>query len=185
MVYGIYDFIDRKQVNFISLLGVVSTLLTGIIAIVQLPPHWIAVKEAAIPAIIGVVVLGSLRTKYPLVRKLLYNENIINIDLVDEKLQERKNHDLFEKLLVKSSYLLSASFFLSAVLNYGLAKYILKSEPGTVAFNEELGQMYSLSYPVIVLPSFVVMIYALWQLQAGIKDLTGLKLEDIFKGAKD
>ena len=106
-------------------------------------------------------------------------------DLVNQKLEERDNLSLFEKLLVKSSYLLAASFFLSAVLNYGLAKYILKSEPGTVAFNEELGQMYSLSYPVIVLPSFVVMVYALWQLQAGIKELTGLKLDDILKGAKE
>lgn len=179
LIYGIYDFYDRKKVNFISILGLVSILLTGIFTLIKLPPHWIAVKEASIPALIGSAIIISLRTEFPLVKKLLFNESIINVDLVHEKLNSNGSESQFERLLVQTSLLLSASFFLSSGLNYGLAKYLLTAEPGTQAFNEQLGQMTALSWPVIVLPSMLVMFIALFKLVSGIKKLTGLDLEQV------
>jgi hypothetical protein len=181
LIYGIYDLFDRKKLNFFSILGLVSILLTGGFGLLKLNAEWIAVKEATVPAAIGLAVLLSLKTRFPLVRKMLFNETIMNVDLVNERLDSKGNHHLFEKLLVQASYLLALSFLLSACLNYGLAKYILVSEPGTPAFNEELGRMTALSYPVIVLPSMVVMILALWMLLHGIKRLTGLPLDAIFR----
>jgi hypothetical protein len=62
-----------------------------------------------------------------------------------------------------------------------LAKLIVKSQPGTTAFNEELGRMTALSYPVIVVPSMIIMIAALWYLFHRIKQLTDLDLEQILK----
>ncbi|SMF69414.1 VC0807 family protein [Pseudobacteriovorax antillogorgiicola] len=177
--YGIYDFYDRRKVNFISILGLISILLTGVFTLIKLPPHWIAVKEATVPALIGCAIIISLRTKYPLVKKLLFNENIINVNLVHERLANKNNETAFEKLLVQTSYLLASSFFLSAFLNFALAKYILVSEPGSQAFNEELGQMTALSWPVIVIPSMIVMFFALYKLLNGIKKLTGLSLEEV------
>ncbi len=41
------------------ILGIVSVLLTGGIGVLELDTQWLAVKEALIPGIIGVVVLGS------------------------------------------------------------------------------------------------------------------------------
>jgi L-amino acid N-acyltransferase YncA len=75
---------------------------------------------------------------------------------------------------------LAASFLLSSILNFFLAVFILKSPPGTAEFNAELGKMTALSYPVIVIPSMVVLGLALWKLLSGIKALTGLQLEEIF-----
>lgn len=179
IIYGLWDFYDRKKVNFLSILGLISILLTGVFTLIKLPPHWIAVKEASIPALIGTAILASLKTEFPLVKKLLFNENIMNVDLVHEKLKANESESKFERLLVQTSYLLSSSFFLSSALNYGLAKYLLVSEPGTQAFNEELGQMTALSWPVIVLPSMVIMFLALFKLLKGIKKLTGLELEQV------
>ena len=179
IVYGIWDLAQRGKVNFISVLGVISILLTGGIGLLKLDPHWIAVKEAAVPGMIGLAVLISLKTRYPLVKTFLLNEKIINLALVNQRLQERKNVQSFEDLLTRSSYLLAFSFFLSAALNYILAKIVLTSAPGTEAFNEELGKMTALSYPVIVIPSMIVMMLALWLLIRGIKSLTGLKLDDV------
>ncbi|RLA05529.1 MAG: MFS transporter, partial [Gammaproteobacteria bacterium] len=71
--YGVYELIIHKKFNFISLLGIVSVLLTGGIGIMELEPKWLAIKEAAIPLIIGLVVLGSMKTRYPLVKTLLFN----------------------------------------------------------------------------------------------------------------
>ena len=83
--------------------------------------------------------------------------------------------------MVRSAYLLSTSFFLSAILNYVFAKIMLVSEPGTTAFNEELGKMQGLSFIVIALPSMAVMMLVLWYLLKQIQKLTGLELEGLFQ----
>ena len=70
-------------------------------------------------------------------------------------------------------------FFLSSFLNYVLAKWIIVSPAGTAAFNEELGKMTALSFPVISVPATIVMMAALFYLFRSIKKLTGLGLEDV------
>ena len=80
-----------------------------------------------------------------------------------------------------ASWMVAGSFFLSSALNYGLAKYLLVSPPGTPAFTEELGKMTALSFPVIALPSTIVLVVALFYLLQGVQKLTHLQLEDIFQ----
>ena len=111
----------------------------------QLDPKWIAVKEAAVPAVIGIAVVLSLRTRFPIVRTLLYNDKIIRVHEVDEALARQGNPQAFEQTLVIASWMLAASFFVSSILNFVLAKWIVKSPAGTPAFNEELGRMTALS----------------------------------------
>lgn len=179
--YGVVDFARRREWNIVSILGVVSILLTGGIGLMQLDPKWIAVKEAAVPAVIGIAVVLSLRTRFPIVRTFLYNDKIIRVSEVDEALQRHGNREAFDRTLVNASWMLAASFFVSAVLNFVLAKLIVKSPPGTTAFNEELGRMTALSYPVIVVPSMAIMIVAFWYLFSRIRRLTNMDLEQILK----
>jgi len=181
LTYGVVDFARRREWNIVSILGFVSVLLTGGIGLLQLDPKWIAVKEAAVPAIIGIAVVLSLRTRFPIVRTFLYNDKIIRVQEVDEALARRGNHAAFDRTLVNASWMLAGSFFVSSVLNFVLAKLIVKSQPGTTAFNEELGRMTALSYPVIVVPSMIIMIAALWYLFNRIQRLTELDLEQILK----
>ena len=180
LAYGLTDLVRRRKLTFISALGVVSILLTGGIGLLQLDPKWIAVKEAAVPLVIGLAVVLSLKTRYPIVRSLLYNDKIIDVPTVESHLERHGTGPAFEKSLVTASWLLAASFFLSAILNFILARLIVKSPAGSVAFNEELGRMTALSYPVIVLPSMAVMFIAMWYLFRSIKRLTHMDLEDIF-----
>ncbi|MFA6288952.1 MAG: VC0807 family protein [Opitutaceae bacterium] len=179
--YGVWDYAKRKHTNFISIIGLASVLLTGGLGLMHVSGFWFAVKEAAVPAIIGLAVLVSLKTKTPLVRAMLYNEQVIDVVRVDKALAARNNRPAFDRLLVQASLLLVASFLISAALNFGLARYLLKSPTGTPEFNAELGKMNLLSWPVIVLPSMVMMMFALWKLLHGIKVLTGLGMEEIFK----
>jgi hypothetical protein len=181
LTYGLVDFARRHEWNIVSILGFVSVLLTGGIGLLQLDPKWIAVKEAAVPAVIGIAVVLSLRTRYPIVRTFLYNDKIIRTQDVNEALERRGTRLAFEQTLVNASWMLAASFFVSSVLNFVLAKLIVKSQPGTTAFNEELGRMTALSYPVIVVPSMIIMIAALWYLFYRIKLLTDLDMEQILK----
>jgi hypothetical protein len=179
--YSLYDFVRRRKASGIAILGFVSVLLTGGFGLMKLDGIWFAVKEASIPGLIGIAVVASLKTRYPLVRTLLYNEKVIDVPRVDNELTARGNREEFDRLLVMTTWILAASFVVSAALNFVLAVMLLKSPAGSEAFNQELAQMTMLSYPVIVVPSMIVTLVALWRLLSGIKKLTGLNLESIFK----
>jgi hypothetical protein len=183
VTYFVYDLVRRWKYNFISILGFVSVLLTGGIGLLQLNPFWIAVKEAAIPGIIGLVLVGSLRTPYPVVQKLFYNPEIINVEIVRGRLMESGKQGEFEQLLTRCTWLLGASFFVSAILNFVLARIIVRTNPAEngLLFNQELGALALWSWPVIVVPCTAVMMFAFWQLFKGIKRMTGLELEEVFR----
>lgn len=181
VVYWIYDYLKRQKNNFISILGFVSILLTGGLGLLKLSGFWFALKEAAIPGIIGLALLFSLRTKYPLVKRFLFNDAIVQVDRISQALREKGNVEKFEKLLFDSTYLIAFSFGLSSVLNFLLAHFLLKSPSGTPEFNEELGYMNAVSLPVIMISCSSIMMYALWRLIKKLKDLTDLDLESILR----
>ncbi len=180
LAYGLWDWFKKKKTNFISILGFAGIFLTGIIGVFELPTELIAYKEASIPFIIGVAIIATIKTPFPLVKKLLYNPEIMDVEKIDDILTEKDAKTDFDKILVKSSYFLSASFFLSAVLNFVLAKVIMHSPSGTPAFNDEYSKMLGLSWPVIALPSMVVMGFVMWYLFRSLTKLTGLKFEEMF-----
>ena len=181
IVYGVHDFFTRGKLNFFSALGVVSVTLTGGISLMELDAIYIAIKEASIPAIFGIATLLSLKTSQPLIHTLLLNEAILDLQKINQALSNNGRMQDFDKLLINASWILAGSFFLSSILNYLLAVIILTAEPGTVAFNEQLGKMTALSFPVIALPAMLVLTADLFYLFKGITRLTGIPLEEIIK----
>lgn len=179
--YGIHDFLTRGKLNFFSALGVVSVALTGGISLLELDAIYIAIKEASIPAIFGAATLLSLKTSQPLIHTFLLNDAILEIQKINTALEDNGRKPEFDKLLINASWILAGSFFLSSLLNYLLAVIILTADPGTVAFNEQLGKMTALSFPVIALPAMLVMMGNLFYLFRGITKLTGMSLEEIIK----
>ncbi|MCQ2231044.1 MAG: hypothetical protein MJZ30_04235 [Paludibacteraceae bacterium] len=178
-IYFLYDWFKNKSTSFIAILGFVSVFLTGVIGMLELPSEWIAYKEASVPFLIGCAILISLKTKYPLVRKMLYNDSIMDVARVDAILEEKNCRGEFDRVLVNSSCLLAASFGLSTVTNFGLAKYLIHSPSGTEEFAQELARMTALSFPVNALPATIVMMFALWYLIKHLTRLTGLKMEEM------
>lgn len=176
--FGLWELKHAGKVNFFSVLGIISVLLTGGISLLQLDPAYIAIKEALIPGLIGVIVLVSQYTPYPLVKKLLINPELLDLSKLQQALSEQNNTTLFDQRMARAGYIVAASFFMSSVLNYLLAKAIVVSQPGTTAYAEELGRMTWLSYPVIVLPSMVMLMGAIIYMFRQIGKLTGRSLED-------
>tara|TARA_B110000503_G_scaffold142696_1_gene240402 strand:+ start:2193 stop:2906 length:714 start_codon:yes stop_codon:yes gene_type:complete len=181
IIYGLKDFIMIKKLNAFSALGVISILLTGGISLLELNPIYIAIKEAAIPAIFGIATLVSLKTPYPLVKTFLYNDKIIQTKRISAIIKKNGSAEYLETCLTNASWIVACSFFLSSLLNYILAVSIITSQPGTVEFNEQLGTMTALSFPVIAIPAMLVLLGALFYLFRGIKKLTGLQLEEIIQ----
>jgi len=143
---------------------------------------WFAIKEAAIPLIIGLSIPLTLRSETPLVKTLLYNDQLMDTTRVAEELRQRNAEASFERLLREASWLLSVSFLLSSALNFFLAIWLLKAVPNSPEWNEQLGRMNWLSWPVIVIPSTGMMMWALFRLMNGIQRLTGLPPEHLFRG---
>jgi len=180
--YGLWDFATRKKMNFISIIGFVSVLLSGGFGLLKVDGFWFAVKDAAMPIVIGLSVILSLRTKQPLVHELLFNEQVIDIPRVNAALTERNTRPAFEQLMVRASYALAATFFASAAINYATARWLIRSEPGTEAFNAELGKMHSIGMLVMAVPALIMMMLVLWRLLKNIELLTGLDFDSIVKG---
>lgn len=177
--WGLFELVRYRKYNFIAVLGVISVGLTGGIGLMELDAGWLAIKEAAVPAVIGIAVLASTRTKYPLVRTLLYNPTVLNVDKIQAVLKERGSEKEFDGRLLKASYLFSLTFLFSSIMNFVLAKWIVTSPSGTQAFNEELGRMTLVSYPMIAIPSMIMMIAIFYYLWRSIRRLTGYTLEEV------
>ena len=177
--WGLYELFRFRHFNFIALLGLISVLLTGGIGLLKLDTQWLAIKEAAVPGLIGLGVFISSFTKYPLVKTFIYSPKVFNVDIIRERLNSNGSHLAFEKRLQNANLLLSLTFVFSSIVNYVLAIMIVTSPAGTAEFNEELGQMNLLSYPVIALPSMIMMMGILYYLWRTINGLTGLKFEEV------
>lgn len=180
--WGLRDFLMRRRLNFFAALGLVSVLLTGGIGLLELDTRWLAVKEAAVPGVLGLIVAASALTRSPLVRVLLYTPVLLDTARIDAALAARGNQPLFEARLRAATWMLAGSFAFSSVMNYVLATWIVTSPAGSAAFNEELGRLTLVSYPMIALPATLMMMGVLYYLAVGVKRLAGLTLSDVLHG---
>ena len=112
---------------------------------------------------------------------LLYTPALMDVERIQNSLAARGNHAAFKSRLKIATWMLAGSFLFSSVMNYFLATWIVVSPTGTPAFNEELGRLTLLSYPMIALPSMLIMMAALYYLARSIRELAGLKLAEALK----
>ncbi len=178
--YGLYDFAQRRRANFISLIGFASVLLSGSMGLLKVGGLGFAIKDAAVPTMIGIGVLASMRSKTPIIREIFFNDQIVDVPRVEAALDARSQRPAFDRLLAKVSYWLAAAFLVSAAMNFALARYILRSPAGTPEFNAELGKMHWVSMLVISVPFMAAAMIVFWRLFRGLHELTGLTMDDIF-----
>lgn len=179
LLYGIYDLLGAGKVNVFSLLGLLSILMTGGIGLLKVDRTWMIVKETAFPLVMGLFVVASEWLGKPIVRKVI--NQMIDLDKVREVYVEVDSEEHFDKRLKVSSYLLGSTFFISALLNFLLAFFVLKGQPGTEEFINSLGKMTGLSFPVIALPMMIMVGCILFYLFNGIKKETNVELETFFR----
>lgn len=177
--YGLYDLARRRRFNFISTVGIIGVLLTGGIGLLKLDVQWVAIKEAGVPLVIGLAILISLKTPFNLVQKLL--GQIIDMKQIEDSLRESGHEDAFQRHLTNATYIIASSFFISAVLNYILAKIIVVSPAGTPEFNQELGKMAAISFPVIAIPSILLLAVTVYYLLSRISEFTGVDIQRLMR----
>jgi len=190
LIYGLKTFTDEKRVNFIALMGLLNVGLSGALAVSGKGGIWFAIKEAGFPLLIGIFVLASTWTRMPFIEKLLMNPDNINSELLHEKLKEKNNEAQWFRHIQVSNILFSLSFFLSAYLNFSLAREIFSNiDPNieeiarATLLNEQMGAMTRRSYLYILVPSVISTFAVLIFLLRGIRKLSGVEPDKILKSA--
>ncbi len=187
LIYGIWFFIKTKKFNFYSVLGIISVLLTGFITI-----HvWnedgsvkdnaallFAIKEAATPLILGVVMLYSHRTKKPLIEVFLLNPDIFDIPKIESAAKEKGTLKEYASFRLKLTLMFAGSFLLSSVLNFFLAMFLLDGAKDKESYNLAVGKVMGYGYLVIGIPLMAIMIGCFIYLMKRISSLTGLTKEE-------
>ncbi|WP_186648247.1 VC0807 family protein [Fluviispira vulneris] len=181
LIYAVYDLVRRKQLNPISILAIVSIVIKGIFVIYKVDGFWFAVKEAAIPSVLGIITIVSVWIGRPLINYFIYNENIFNIELLESKLKENNSESSFKKLIWQVTFILGFAFFLGGILNFFLALNIIVSPAGTESFNKEIAEMTWKGYLVVALPKTLITIFGLWWFIKRLKVITGLEVSKILK----
>ena len=189
IIYGIYDLVSKQKINGFSVLGVVSIFLTGGItlyvwntdgSVKENAAILFAIKESAIPLILGMSVLISQWTPKPLIRIFLYTPELFNIQRIEDCIKEKNEFENYKKLLRSTTFIIANSFFLSAVLNYSLAIHFLQgSEQSRVAYNEAIGKLTGWGFLVIGGPCLIVSGIAVWRLIKTLEKIAGLDLEEM------
>lgn len=187
--FGLFDLIRKKKLNWLALLGFINVTVTGSLAVLGLGGIWFSVKEAFFPGIIGIFIFLSAKGENPFIRSFLLNPHTMNVDTIENKLKENSKEPEFLRHLKISTQLLSYSFFLSALLNFLLAQRIflpldsdLDAEAKSQLLNQQIAEMHTWSFIVILVPSVLFLMGILWYLLKGIRELTGLKSDEILKG---
>lgn len=187
LLYGAFDYYRQRKVNYVALLGLLNVSFTGGFALSGLTGIWFAVKEAMFPLLIGLFVFASRWTDAPFVKKIFLNPQVMNIDLIEERLKERGRRE-FDELLRTATLFFSVSFLISAALNFGLAYTIFTEFPPEIdaaarsgLLNEQIARMTQWSFLVIMFPSMMILAGILWYLIKGLERTTGLPKEQIFK----
>ena len=181
-IYFINDFRLKSHANFVSILGFVNVLLTGLIGIMGeqygISRIWFILKESIIPLIIGLVILISMNSKRPLVKTLIFNSTIFNISKIENKLTQ-DDKIIFDSIFRSSTFYIGGSFFMSSIIQFFLASYIVTVDPGNIEFNNQVGTMTWVSYFVVMVPCLSMFGYALWKIINGLKLLTGMNTDEI------
>lgn len=178
-LYGVYEMVRTKKVGWVPVLGLVSIAISGGIGLLKLPPEYIAIKEAMIPAILALAILISAWIGRPLARVFL--DAVIDKDKIYPVLEEQGKMDDYEKRTAVATWLLAGTFFLSAALNFVLATIVVTADGGTQEYTEQIGRMTALSFPVITIPVFIALFVSILYIMSTLSKLTGLEMDEVLK----
>lgn len=188
LVYGLQDYIRRRHKNYVSLIGIVNIMLTGSLAVLHLHGKWFAVKDASLPLLLGVLVLGSAWTKNPAAALFFCNPNVLNMGLIEDRLAAFNRKAEFQALLKQTTLWLSLSFFLSSICNFFLALHVfeeidpsLSSADQSQILNSQIARMTWMGFGMIALPLMVFSGTLIYRFLNKVAKLTDIAVDSLLK----
>lgn len=191
--YGAWFFVKTRKMNFFSGLGLFSVLLTGGLTLFlwnkdgTVKEHaavLFGLKEASIPFVLGVAIIASHWSKTPLLRTFLYNDTIFDIPKIERKVGELGRETDYRKVLLNATILFAVSFFLSTLMNFGMALWFLgdlnhAAVDAREVYNEKVAKITGWGFLVIGVPIMVFLFITLKKLLSGLRRITGLSDDEL------
>ncbi len=191
--YGAWFFAKTRKMNFFSGLGLFSVLLTGGLTLFlwnkdgTVKEHaavLFGLKEASIPFVLGIAIIASHWSKTPLLRTFLYNDTIFDIPKIERKVGELGNEPDYQKVLLNATLLFAVSFFLSTLMNFGMAMYFLgdldhAAKDAMSVYNEKVAKVTGWGFLVIGVPIMVFLFVTLKKLLSGLRGITGFTDDEL------
>ncbi len=191
--YGVWHYVKTRKGNFFSALGLISVLLSGGLTLYlwnangTVKPNagiLFGVKEALIPLVLGVAILTSHRSTTPLIRVFLYNDSIFDIPKIEQRVDQISAQADYDKLLLGATRLFAASFFLSSLMNLGLAQwFFLGFDANAIdaleTYNAIIARLTGWGFAVIGVPILIFLFFTLRSLLKGLGKLTGYKDDEL------
>jgi hypothetical protein len=191
--YGVWHFMKTRKGNFFSALGLISVLLSGGLTVYlwnkdgTVKPNaglLFGIKEALIPLVLGVAILTSHRSASPLIRVFLYNDSIFDIPKIERRVTEISAQAEYDRLLLGATKLFATSFFLSSLMNLGLAQWFFRGFDATAVdalekYNSIIARVTGWGFAVIGVPILIFLFFTLRRLLKGLEKLTGLKDDEL------
>ena len=186
LAYGIKDYARARTVNTLSLIGLVSVILTGALALMNPGALAFVIKETLIPLIIAFVILATLFYKKPLMYIILVKSPILKSQRILDRIKQKGTEAPFHRLMKQATLWLAGSFFLSAGLNFIIAFRVFSNidpklplHKQSQILNEQIADMTWMGYVMIALPLSVLMIALIWHISKQLKGLTDLTWEEM------
>lgn len=191
--YGVWHFIKTRKGNFFSGLGLASVALSGGLTLYlwnadgSVKPNaglLFGVKEGLIPLMLAFAVLGSQKSSTPLIRLFLYNDTIFDVPKIEKRIAERSEESRYRHLLKGATHLFAGSFFLSALMNVGIALWFFrgfdaKAIDALEKYNEIIGKLTWAGFVAIGVPLLGILFLILTKLLKGLRELTGYQDDDL------
>lgn len=188
---GIWAFLDQKKADPITVLGLIGTILTGVVTIYATTgsgtairpdtPWWYAAKEALIAGLLGAAVLVTARRRDSLLRLFVYSDGLFDIRSIESRVAEQHAEEGYARILNRASLYTALSLLLSAVANFLFALYFLlpvlalPAAEQAVAYNEAVATMMWWGYLVIGGPLLITLFGVIRYLQRALATLTGME----------
>ncbi len=183
-IYFLSDLKQKKDINFIAIIGFINVLLTGGIGIfgreLGLSKNWFIIKEGSLPLIIGLILWVISKYKKATFNSILLNNIIFKTDKIKNNLSGNQKSTL-DSLSYNAGVYLIIGFFISSIVQFILASQIVSSNPGEPDFTKEVSTMTWVSYIAVLVPTIVIVGRGYLKLINGIENLTGLKKEDFLR----
>ena len=179
-LYGTWGLVRSRKVNAMSVMGIVSVLLTGAIAVLRLDAGLFAVKEAIVPLGFAALLLISNRSEFPLV-KLLFDV-VQRKDRVERAVRDVDGEAAYRVHLERCGAIWAGIMALSGVMKFSLASLVVNAQPGTKAFNTELATYELVQISTSMLVTMLLILSLIWHIGKGTGRIVGLPPSQVLRG---
>ena len=177
LVWSILSMVREGKISVLAVIAVVSVLMTGGVGLLRLDSTWYALKEALVPAMMGVGAIATASTEFAVVGVIL--DRVLDFDKVRD--QAGDQHQLVDTAVRTATFRVGVVLLATAVVTWVLSRWVVVSEGGTEAFADELGRYTLLSVPVLMIPSTIAMAWVLNQVFGAIEAATGEEPESFLR----